>query len=377
MRYSSVIEILDWSVFKFVCITTKQLLLEYTEDRDKYDVYGFDSGVWHVILPKGTADATDFENNYKTTANTKSYRPVRLVDVAGTALSGQKAMAGSIPVAIGTEQSHSEGQSISGAQGFGLLGSTGSIFKWLKLDENGNLVVAAAPTANVFFIVGEITSSTTTTKAVEKTTYTKQTTNGQRSIASASANDTGAGTGARTVRITYLDQTGAGPYTETLTLTGTTGVNTIATNICFIEKMEVLTVGSTGSNVGIITLYSALNKGGVAIGSIAATDNITFWCHHYVPTGLKMKVSGISVSHNGTTVGSGAAFFLRAKPIGVTNVPDIQISDFVRLYGQSSTFSRLYNSPINVTGPARVLMFTTPESASSFVYRASVDFYEE
>ena len=258
---------------------------------------------------------------------------------------GQKAMAASIPVTIASD--------------------------------NSAIQVAITPAANVFFRFGEITSTTTTTKRVEKTTYTEQTTNAQRSVASASANDAAAGTGARTVKITYLDQTGAGPYTETVTLNGTTGVNTAASDICFIEKLEVITVGSTGSNVGIITLYSAINKGGVTIGTIAAKDIITYWCHHYVPSGLSFKLTGISVSHNGTTVGSGAAFWLRSLPINVANVPEVQITDVVRLYGQSSTFSRLYNSPVTVAGPARITMFVTPESASSFVYRSAIDFYEE
>jgi len=301
-----------------------------------------------------------------------------LMRVGGTAITlGQKANAASLPASLSTDQMYAELTSILAKQGMGVLGNDAGTFRWLKVDATGALAVQTQPSPNVFFVVGEVTSSTTTTKTVEKTVYTEQTVDAQRSLVSTSALDTGAGTGARTVIITFLDSTGAGPFTETITLAGTVAVNTVATNICFIEKMEVVTVGSTGLNQGIINLKAAVAGGGVTIGSIAALDLQTFWCHHYIPTGKTMKVTGISVSHNGTTVGSGAAFWIKRKPIPLGNSTEIQITDFVRLYGQSSTFSRLYNSPVKATGPARILMYATPESASTFIYRAAIDFYEE
>ena len=125
---------------------------------------------------------------------------------------------------------------------------------------------------------------------VRQTTYTEQTTNAQRSLASTSANDTSAGTGARQVVISYLDQTCSGPgggvpfFTETVTLNGLTPVNTVNTNICFIERIDVLSVGSSGANVGTINLYTTTAGGGTIFASIGtgalATglgDNETLW----------------------------------------------------------------------------------------------------
>jgi len=69
-------------------------------------------------------------------------------------------------------------------------------------------------------------------------------------IASSSGNDTGAGSGARTVKITYL--TDAYVETEvTKELNGQTEV-TIATDVFRINQVEVLTAGATGYNEGII-----------------------------------------------------------------------------------------------------------------------------
>lgn len=235
------------------------------------------------------------------------------------------------------------------------------------------IIVTAS--SNSDFTFGDVTLAAIAQAPVRRTAYIEQTTNAQRSILSASANDSAAGTGARTVRINYYTATFTGPFSETVTLNGTTPVNTVATNICYIESMEVLTAGSTGSNVGIISLKAATAGGGVTIGTIAATNNQTFWAHHYIPTGKTANVTGISVSHSGTTVGSGGVFVLKSLPLGISNAVEEQVSDFVRLYGQSSTFARVYNSAIKVQGPARILVYCTPESASSFVYRASIDFF--
>jgi hypothetical protein len=254
--------------------------------------------------------------------------------------------------------------------------TTDGALSYLKVDGTGGLVTTALTGFGADFSFGDITSASTTQKAVRRTTYTEQTSNAQRSIASASANDTAAGTGARTVRITYLDSTGSGPYTETVTLNGTSYVNTVATNICFIEQIDVITAGSGGSNAGVITLKAATAGGGATIGTINTGDNQTFWAHHYIPTGKEANITGVSVSHNGTTVGSGGVFVIKALPIGVANAIENQVTDFVRLYGQSSTFARVYTSPVKVAGPARLVLYVTPESASSFVYRGSIDYFQ-
>jgi len=278
---------------------------------------------------------------------------------------------------VADELPREEGSFINGAKGAGILCSDGTNFRWLKVDINGNLVTTQAPTANIFFRFGSVQSANNLRKAVHATTYTAQGINAQRSIASNNANDNSTGTGARTVRITYYTSAGTGPFTEIVTLNGTAYVNTSNSDICFIEEMRVMTVGSVGSNVGVITLRSATAGGGVTVGTIAANNNQTFWAHHYIPSGKIFKLTGISCGHNGTTVGSGGLFVLTSTEIGVSNVPEIQISDFVRLYGQSSTFSREYNSPIEVTGPAYINMYVTPESGSSFNYRGAFDFFEE
>jgi hypothetical protein len=351
---------INWSDLKAIAIskgTTQQIQYvdEFISNGTFYTVSLTDSSLsYYCRIAKTTprnADQIDFEDNYKASAN-KLLQPKLTSD-------------GSLPVGA-THNSAlptlSNGEQVS-----------------LQVDQNGRLITNASilPTTSAKFSFGQVsTSATTANQVVRNTVYTEQTTNAQRSIASANANDSSAGTGARTVRITYLDQTGAGPFTETVTMNGVTYVNTVATNICFIEKIEVMSVGSTGSNVGILTLKAATAGGGATIGTVTATANRTFWAHHYVPTGKTTYVSGVSVGNASTVVGSGAFFILQARNPTVSTSPLTQVSDTVRLYGQSSTNTRAYLSPIQIPGPAIVAAYVTPQAATALVQYASFDYID-
>ena len=226
------------------------------------------------------------------------------------------------------------------------------------------------------FADGQIVLASTTVTAIRSTTYTEPSSNAQRSVASSNANDTSAGTGARTIRLTYYSVSAGvitGPFTETITMNGTANVNTVSTTICFIEKIEVLTVGSTGSNVGIISLFGATAGGGGTVWTIAATTNKTFGCHHYVPDGSTCKITGLLVGIKGADTTGG---FLRAKNPANANSADVQISDTIRAPSSGQNF-RSYGTPIGVAGPARITAFAAPDSSSSRTYYASFDFYEE
>lgn len=107
----------------------------------------------------------------------------------------------------------------------------------------------------------------------------------QMRAVSTSASDTAAGTGARTVRITYLD---ANYYTqhETITLNGTTPVNTVATNILRVQDFHVATVGSsdTGS-AGDISLTNM--AGSVTYSKMSTSVNRARQALYTVPVGKR------------------------------------------------------------------------------------------
>lgn len=246
----------------------------------------------------------------------------------------------------------------------------------LQTDVNGRLLVSTTVSGNSSrFEFGDITTTASTKVVVQRTAYTEPTSSLAFSFKSSSANDSSAGTGARTIRVEYYDGSSSTISSETVTTNGTTCVNSVTTSARYIEDISVLTAGSTRSNVGTLTFYTGTGCTTTA-ATIAPTDNQTFWARHYVPTGRTMFITSLSVSHSGTTVGSGGVFTIRSTPLGVSNAITEQIGDFHRLYGQSSTALRTYSSPIQVTGPARVEVFVNPETTSSTVYRASFDYYE-
>lgn len=245
----------------------------------------------------------------------------------------------------------------------------------IQVDNNGRIITSAITGFGADFVFGDITLSAIALATVRRTTYTEPAAAAAFSVKSASAADAAAGTGARTVRVHWADASVTALNTEVITLNGTTCVNSVATTAKFFEDFDVTTAGSGGTNAGILTLYTGTGCV-TAVGTVNAGDEQTFWAHHYVPTGKTCNITGLSVSHNGTTVGSGGVFAIKALDLSLANANELQVGDFHRLYGQSSTAARQYLSPIKVVGPARILVYVTPETSTSTVYRASLDFFE-
>ena len=115
----------------------------------------------------------------------------------------------------------------------------------------------------------------------------------QMTLISDSAADNGTtSTGVLSVRIHYLDVSGE-EQTEDVILNGTTAVNTVATDIIFINDLYSLTVGSNGVSEGNITLY----KTGGAIATdlynlIALGGNKSLVPHRMIPAGKTLYLMG-------------------------------------------------------------------------------------
>lgn len=82
--------------------------------------------------------------------------------------------------------------------------------------------------------------------------------------ASTSANDTSAGTGARTISVTgvTLASSALTRFTETVTMNGQTSVNLATANVLFIDKITVLTAGSGLVNAGTVQCGTGANSSG-------------------------------------------------------------------------------------------------------------------
>lgn len=281
-----------------------------------------------------------------------------------------------------TSTTQVEGRAADGVTPIGnpvlIGGQDGTNVQTILTDTTGRIVIApsGASTSNGFS-AGEVVLAALTIAAVRGTTYTEPTSGAQRSMASSSANDTSAGTGARTVRIIYYTLnagTVAGPFTETITLNGVTPVNTVATNICYIEQLQVMTVGSGLVNAGVITLYASTAGGGGTVWTIAIGGNRTQAAQHYTPSNKTCFITTFSAGIKGADT---SGFILRGKDPTNTNAAEIQISDLIRAPSSGNAPIRVYGTPIQITGPARIVAFAVPDSTSSRTYYASFDFYEE
>lgn len=125
--------------------------------------------------------------------------------------------------------------------------------------------------------------------------WPNQTVGEQMTLVSDNVNDTAAGTGARTVKVHYL--TSAGVYAhEVVTLNGTTPVNTVATNIRFVQQITVMTIGVFGTSAaGNITIYKLATPATV-YARIVAGNNISLSSARMVPAGSTFFLSSLNIS---------------------------------------------------------------------------------
>ena len=123
-------------------------------------------------------------------------------------------------------------------------------------------------------------------------------TNGvQMTLVSTSASDASGGTGVRTVFIHYLD-TNWVEQTETVTLTGVTGANTVATDIKFVQEIHAASVGANGVAVGDITMHLTGTPATV-FDIIAIGGNMSLTMMKMIPAGFNMYINGWTASATG------------------------------------------------------------------------------
>lgn len=409
-----------WTDFKSIAITDKSLLVQYdATDSSVYTIFAIDGSricyvcdIWTGSIPQtalnagytqtqNDTDKSDFETNYKPTANKVLHQLV----------AGESA-AGSIPTVNPV--------TISGVDGGGLKrilltdtsgrqiavgavadgsAAAGNPVMIAGLDASGNAreprvdatfrqlaaveppwsasmgIIGSSPIAEMAF--GYVATSAKTIVPVRATTYTQI--SGapvQVSVKSASANDTSAGTGARTITITYLT-TGAVRKTETITMNGATAVNSINTDYAFIEKVQVSTAGSGRTNAGIITVFQGTGGTGTALCSIAASDGRTNLCHHYVTSGKTCYITGLHFASNGGTVGS---IVLQLTNPAETDVLVPFCSQF-RTSGQLTAFEMVFSTPIKVpqsdiTNGSLIIAYVIPDATTATTWWVSFSYIE-
>ncbi len=111
----------------------------------------------------------------------------------------------------------------------------------------------------------------------------------QMTVVSTSTDDTHAGTGTRSITICYINVSGEAKE-ETILMSGTTGVNTIATDVVHVNTFHTSTTGS-GVSAGDITVHKA-GTPDVVYSIIKAGGNMDLTCQYMVPGGHKLCLLG-------------------------------------------------------------------------------------
>lgn len=226
--------------------------------------------------------------------------------------------------------------------------------------------------------IGYASTSAITEVPLAGTTINEQASGAQRSIKSASANDAAAGTGVRTVRVWYYTLSAAGvitgPFSEVLTLNGTTAVPTIAANIALVDRIEALTVGGGGVAAGAISLFTANDGTGTAIAAIAAGDTRTFLAQVYVPSGRRCFINEVAVaSGEATTVATNYRF--KALQYGVAGAIEQVLPGAVAAGGLGGSRGVTAGALAVVAGPARVRLYVTPGAVGAAVTKGEFSYY--
>jgi hypothetical protein len=220
---------------------------------------------------------------------------------------------------------------------------------------------------------GYVAATTVAIVAVRGSTYAPQTSAAQRSVKSSSASDAAAGTGAQSVLINYLDSNMVLKQ-DTVTLNGTTAVNTNATDVQFIESIVCVTSGTGLTNAGNIQLMTGLAGAGSVMAQINTGDTQTFYAHHYVPAGVTcyvLKFEGAG------TLAVGRSFLHRTgDPRTPGTIPLTQVGDIV-VHAAGFEEDHEYKVPLPVVGPDLIICkeFPIAANASNIAY-ASFDYVQ-
>jgi hypothetical protein len=112
----------------------------------------------------------------------------------------------------------------------------------------------------------------------------------QMTVVSEDANDASGGTGANTVIVKYLDDTGAEQST-TVTMNGLTPVDLTPANVRFVNDFYVETVGSLGVSAGMIKIYQKADSG-LVYSMIGSGWNRALVPHRMVPLAKRLAIMG-------------------------------------------------------------------------------------
>jgi hypothetical protein len=184
----------------------------------------------------------------------------------------------------------------------------------------------------------------------------------QLAVVSASANDTAAGTGIRTVRVRYLNSAGV-ESVETVTCSGTTRVNLVATDVYRVNNFNAFTAGSTGVAAGNIDLVRQPGTQVYArIGTGYTNSAQAVWT---VPAGKTAYIVGWNCSVAANTSGHWGEMRLRATCnfAGELTAGIFQLKSGASLV--DNAYSRKFDFPLVLPAGTDIMVTVLGEAGAS------------
>lgn len=222
----------------------------------------------------------------------------------------------------------------------------------------------------------QMTVANSTRTAIRASSYTEQTSGAKRSLSSTSAQDGVGGTGIRTVMIMYYDADMNGPLFEEVTLNGTTAVDTVATDICYIERLEGIESAASGLAAGNIRLHVAAAGAGGNIAQINALDVRTRYSHHYTAPSTRMNLKMMVASAVSSGFLVDGLFRKYSQPVGSPYYAYQPVCASFRVDNLSGPSQIWFEDPIQLLGPGKFELFAKSDALLGGTIYADFTFYE-
>ena len=191
-------------------------------------------------------------------------------------------------------------------------------------------------------------------------------------VSSSSANDSAAGTGARTVDLYGLDAD-YDEISETITLNGQTAVDTTQ-SFLRINRMVIRTAGSGGQNAGVVYAGTGTVTSGVPqniFATVAAGDNQSLMALWTVPRGYTAYLFQTNVTAACTTSNKLLTTTIVARPSGEV----FQVKDKFGIQVDGGAIVQKYTFPLAFTEKTDIEVRAISDSGSGNVeVSAGLDF---
>lgn len=215
-----------------------------------------------------------------------------------------------------------------------------------------SISMEVSPVLKPFSSLGERTNTGTAATGEDVTEIASQdvmpvpnpTTGEQMTIVSDDADDTAAGTGVQSVRIEYLDING-NEQTEDLIMDGTSEVDTVATDITFVNDMYALTVGTGTIAAGDITIYKKGDNTTI-YNMLLAGGNKSLVINRKIPANKTLYITSWTLGVNGNNVMS-ARLRATCTPEGNEVVEGFLFKRTIKTGGDSAFYEKI-TPPIKI-----------------------------